>query len=152
MTVDELERDEEQTEHTSTWQRLATGSTTWILLILVGMIVVFSVMEPSSFATVNNARNIATNAAILRAEHEYDIEKSTYRILRLKSTVSYANGTTGVHDSSWKNFREVTDAEFDSHVPRDLLDGTRRTVRLTPTDIATRRLQELNRSRTTTQN
>jgi ribose transport system permease protein len=29
------------------------------------MIVVFSVMEPSSFATVDNARNIATNAAIL---------------------------------------------------------------------------------------
>ena len=65
MTVDELERDEEQTEHASTWQRLATGSTTWILLILIGMIVVFSVMEPSSFATVNNLRNIATNAAIL---------------------------------------------------------------------------------------
>jgi len=65
MTVDELERDEEQTEHASTWQRLATGSTTWIILILVGTIVVFSVMEPSSFATVNNARNLATNAAIL---------------------------------------------------------------------------------------
>jgi len=65
MTVDELERDEEQTDHVSTWQRLATGSTTWIVLILVGMIVVFSVMEPSSFATVNNARNLVTNAAIL---------------------------------------------------------------------------------------
>ena len=65
MTVDELERDEEQTEHASTWQRLATGSTTWIILILVGTIVVFSVMEPSSFATVNNARNLVTNAAIL---------------------------------------------------------------------------------------
>ena len=65
MTVDELERDEEQTDHVSTWQRLATGSTTWIILILLGMIVVFSVMEPSSFATVNNARNLATNAAIL---------------------------------------------------------------------------------------
>ena len=65
MTVDELERDEEQRDDVSTWQRLATGSTTWIILILVGMIVVFSVMEPSSFATVNNARNLATNAAIL---------------------------------------------------------------------------------------
>jgi ribose transport system permease protein len=65
MSVDELERDEEQTDRVSTWQRLATGSTTWIILILLGMIVVFSVMEPSSFATVNNARNIATNAAIL---------------------------------------------------------------------------------------
>ncbi|HET8757402.1 MAG TPA: ABC transporter permease [Solirubrobacteraceae bacterium] len=65
MTVDELERDEEQAERASTWQRLATGSTTWIILILLGMIAVFAVLEPSSFATVNNARNIATNAAIL---------------------------------------------------------------------------------------
>jgi ribose transport system permease protein len=65
MTVDELEREDEQIEHVSRWQRLATGSTTWIILILAGMIVVFSVMEPSSFATVNNARNVATNAAIL---------------------------------------------------------------------------------------
>jgi ribose transport system permease protein len=46
-------------------QRIATGSTTWIILILAGMIVVFSVLEPDSFATVNNARNLATNAAIL---------------------------------------------------------------------------------------
>ena len=29
------------------------------------MIVVFSLLEPDAFATVNNARNIATNAAIL---------------------------------------------------------------------------------------
>jgi ribose transport system permease protein len=65
MTVDELERDEEQIQPTSRWQRLATGSTTWIILILAGMIVVFSLMEPSSFATVNNARNVGTNAAIL---------------------------------------------------------------------------------------
>jgi ribose transport system permease protein len=65
VTVDELERDEEQAEETSRWQRLATGSTTWIILILAGMIVVFSVMEPDSFATINNARNVATNAAIL---------------------------------------------------------------------------------------
>ena len=48
-----------------TWQRIATGSTTWIILILAGMIVVFSVLEPESFATVNNMRNLATNAAIL---------------------------------------------------------------------------------------
>jgi ribose transport system permease protein len=65
MSVDELEREDEQTEHVSRWQRLATGSTTWIILILAGMIAVFSVMEPDSFATVNNARNVATNAAIL---------------------------------------------------------------------------------------
>lgn len=47
------------------WQRIATGSTTWIILILAAMIVVFSVLEPESFATVNNMRNLATNAAIL---------------------------------------------------------------------------------------
>jgi len=54
-----------ETEHVSRWQRVATGSSTWIFLILAGMIVVFSVLEPSAFATVTNARNIATNAAIL---------------------------------------------------------------------------------------
>jgi ribose transport system permease protein len=65
MTVDEVERDEQEVEHVTRWQRLATGSTTWIVLILAAMIVVFSVMEPDSFATVNNFRNLATNAAIL---------------------------------------------------------------------------------------
>jgi ribose transport system permease protein len=65
MTVDEVERDEEEVEHVTRWQRLATGSTTWIILILAAMLVVFSVMEPDSFATVNNFRNLATNAAIL---------------------------------------------------------------------------------------
>jgi ribose transport system permease protein len=64
MTI-ELEREEEQREPTTRWQRLATGSTTWIILILAGMIVAFSLLEPDSFATVNNARNVATNAAIL---------------------------------------------------------------------------------------
>jgi ribose transport system permease protein len=61
----ELERDEAQEEPTTRLQRLATGSTTWIILILAGMIVVFSVLEPDAFSTVNNARNLATNAAIL---------------------------------------------------------------------------------------
>jgi ribose transport system permease protein len=65
VTVDEIERDEEQVERTSRWQRLATGSTTWIILILAGLIVAFAIAEPDSFATVNNARNLATNAAIL---------------------------------------------------------------------------------------
>jgi ribose transport system permease protein len=61
----ELERDEEQTAPATRWQRLATGSTTWIILILAAMIVAFSVAEPNAFATINNARNVATNAAIL---------------------------------------------------------------------------------------
>jgi ribose transport system permease protein len=65
MTVDEVERDEQEVEHVTRWQRLATGSTTWIILILAAMLIVFSVMEPDSFATVNNFRNLATNAAIL---------------------------------------------------------------------------------------
>lgn len=56
---------EAETEHGSRWQRLATGSSTWIVLILAGMVLAFSVLEPSSFATVSNLRNIATNAAIL---------------------------------------------------------------------------------------
>jgi ribose transport system permease protein len=65
MSVEELEREEEQTERVSRWQRLATGSTTWIILILAGMIAAFSLLEPDSFSTVNNVRNITTNAAIL---------------------------------------------------------------------------------------
>jgi ribose transport system permease protein len=66
MTVDQAERDElEEVPPVTRWQRLATGSTTWIILILAAMIVVFSLMEPDSFATVNNFRNLATNAAIL---------------------------------------------------------------------------------------
>jgi ribose transport system permease protein len=66
MTVleEEHERDDE-VEEISRWQRIATGSSTWIILILAGMIVVFSLLEPDAFATVNNARNLATNAAIL---------------------------------------------------------------------------------------
>jgi ribose transport system permease protein len=64
MTV-ELEQDEQEVERVTRWQRLATGSTTWIILILAGMIVAFSVLEPDAFSTVNNARNVATNAAIL---------------------------------------------------------------------------------------
>jgi len=65
MSVDELEREEEQTEPATRWQRVATGSTTWIILILAAMVIAFSVLEPDAFPTVANLRNIATNAAIL---------------------------------------------------------------------------------------
>jgi ribose transport system permease protein len=65
VTIDELEREEEQAPPATRWQRLATGSTTWIILILAAMIVAFAASEPDSFATVNNFRNLATNAAIL---------------------------------------------------------------------------------------
>jgi ribose transport system permease protein len=47
------------------WQRLVSGSATWVGLILVGLIVVFSVLEPSSFLDTDNFRNIATDAAVL---------------------------------------------------------------------------------------
>jgi ribose transport system permease protein len=57
--------DEEQEFRVPLWRRLATGSVTEILLILVAMVVVFAILEPDAFATVNNVRNIATNAAIL---------------------------------------------------------------------------------------
>lgn len=46
-------------------QRLAAGSSTQIGLILVGLIVAFSVLSFDAFFTVPNARNIATDAAVL---------------------------------------------------------------------------------------
>jgi ribose transport system permease protein len=47
------------------WQRLVSGSATWVGLILVGLIVAFSLLEPSSFLDTDNFRNIATDAAVL---------------------------------------------------------------------------------------
>jgi ribose transport system permease protein len=52
-------------ERTPVWQRFVTGSSTWIGLILVGLIVVFSLLEYNAFVDVANARNIATDAAVL---------------------------------------------------------------------------------------
>ena len=47
------------------WERFVTGSSTWIGLILVALIVAFSVLEYQSFVSGPNARNIATDAAVL---------------------------------------------------------------------------------------
>jgi ribose transport system permease protein len=47
------------------WQKLAAGSSTWIGLILVGLILVFSLINPTDFFSASNARNIATDAAVL---------------------------------------------------------------------------------------
>jgi ribose transport system permease protein len=47
------------------WQRLVTGQSTAIALILVGLIAVFSFLQFEEFFDVNNARNIATDAAVL---------------------------------------------------------------------------------------
>jgi ribose transport system permease protein len=49
----------------SAWQRLASGSSTQIGLILVGLIAVFSLLSFDAFFTVANGRNIATDAAVL---------------------------------------------------------------------------------------
>jgi ribose transport system permease protein len=47
------------------WQALVAGSSTWIGLILVGLILVFSLINFSDFFSASNARNIATDAAVL---------------------------------------------------------------------------------------
>lgn len=47
------------------WRQLITNSSASILLILAGLIVVFSVLRFEEFFAVSNARNIATDAAVL---------------------------------------------------------------------------------------
>ncbi len=56
---------EETEERIPWWQRFVTGSSTWIGLILAGLIIVFSAIEYESFVSASNARNIATDAAVL---------------------------------------------------------------------------------------
>jgi ribose transport system permease protein len=64
VTATEIEPEVEERPPTW-WQRAAAGSATQIGLILVGLIVIFSILEPENFTSVNNARNIATDAAVL---------------------------------------------------------------------------------------
>ena len=45
--------------------RLVSGSSAWIGFILVGLIVVFSVLSFEEFFAISNARNVATDAAVL---------------------------------------------------------------------------------------
>jgi ribose transport system permease protein len=47
------------------WQRLVSGSSAFIGLILIGMIVVFSILKPDQFFSIDNARGIFTDAAVL---------------------------------------------------------------------------------------
>jgi ribose transport system permease protein len=64
--ADEVEAEELLEEEPEPWwQRLVTGSSTSIALILVGLVVVFSFLKFEEFFDVNNARNIATDAAVL---------------------------------------------------------------------------------------
>ena len=47
------------------WKRIVTNSNASIALILVGLIAVFSLLKPNEFFAIANARNIATDAAVL---------------------------------------------------------------------------------------
>jgi ribose transport system permease protein len=47
------------------WQRFVTGSSAPIGLILIGLILVFSLLEYENFVSVSNVRNITTDAAVL---------------------------------------------------------------------------------------
>jgi len=62
---EEVLPDEEVQNDSPWWQRFVTGSSTWIGLILVGLILVFSTLEYESFVSSSNARNVATDAAVL---------------------------------------------------------------------------------------
>jgi ribose transport system permease protein len=64
---DELERDDTPAEERpqAWWQRVATGSSTFIGLILAGLILVFTLINPTDFLDVANIRNIATDASVL---------------------------------------------------------------------------------------
>ena len=62
---DEDVADEPAPERVPWWQRFVTGSSTWIGLILVALILAFSALEYESFVSASNARNVATDAAVL---------------------------------------------------------------------------------------
>jgi ribose transport system permease protein len=57
--------DEPPEQPAAWWERLIAGSSSWIGLILIGLIVVFALLKPAEFFDVANARNIATDAAVL---------------------------------------------------------------------------------------
>jgi ribose transport system permease protein len=57
--------DEQPERGRSWWERLISGSSSWIGLILIGLIAVFALLKPAEFFDIPNARNIATDAAVL---------------------------------------------------------------------------------------
>lgn len=73
-----------------------------------------------------------------RSVHEYDIDTETLRLLRLKTTIHYHDGQTGVHDSRWVSFREISAAEFAAQRPDDILDSGIPVIHLTARDLAKR--------------
>ncbi|HXI14621.1 MAG TPA: hypothetical protein VNM92_18540 [Thermoanaerobaculia bacterium] len=80
---------------------------------------------------------------IVRAVHQYEIESSTSRLLRLTTTITYADGTVGVQDARWIVFREASEAEFYAQSPLDLINKQMRVVRMTPSEVARKELQKL---------
>lgn len=82
----------------------------------------------------------------LRAVHEYDIDSETRRLLRLRTTIAYLDGTTGVHDSRWVLFREIGASEFTAQQPAEMLDRGIQVIHLTPRDLALRMSANTNRS------
>jgi ribose transport system permease protein len=46
-------------------RRLLTGSSTWMTLFLLGMLVVFTILKPDAFASTDNARNLFLDASII---------------------------------------------------------------------------------------
>jgi ribose transport system permease protein len=46
-------------------RRLATGSSTWLTLFLIGLVVTFGLLQPAAFLSVQNARNLALDASIV---------------------------------------------------------------------------------------
>jgi ribose transport system permease protein len=67
VTIDEQTAivEEPPEREASWWERLISGSSSWIGLILFGLIVVFTLLQPEEFFDISNARNIATDAAVL---------------------------------------------------------------------------------------
>ena len=47
------------------WAPLVAGSSRWIGIVLVGLLLVFSILEPSDFLSIANARNLGDDAAVL---------------------------------------------------------------------------------------
>jgi ribose transport system permease protein len=56
---------DEETRHVSLLERIAANGALRTLLILIGIVVIFSILQFNEFATVSNLRNLATDVSIL---------------------------------------------------------------------------------------
>ncbi len=57
--------EEDQDYQPPWWAPLVAGSSRWIGIILFGLVAVFCITEPSNFISLDNARNLANDAAVL---------------------------------------------------------------------------------------